>query len=124
MISSDDACLQCTARPTHSFVHLPNCPYRFLVMPQEDRRAAHKQASERFAQYLDEEHVSLGITHRSLWRECRDAIERKAPAETDILDENDRRRILDDLVKKLIKVVLHFNPCILSMSIHLLERCA
>lgn len=79
--------------------------------PQEDRRAAHKQASERFAQFLDEEYVSLGITHRSLWRETRDAIERKAPAETDILDENDRRRILDDLVKKLIKVCAPIACC-------------
>lgn len=71
---------------------------------QEDRRAAQKQASQRFAEFLDEEYVSLGITFRTLWRDARDAIERKAPAETDILEDSDRRRTLDELVSKLIKV--------------------
>lgn len=71
---------------------------------QEDRRAAQKQASLRFIEFLDEEYVSLGITFRTMWRDARDAIERKAPAETDILEDNDRRRVLDDLVLKLIKV--------------------
>lgn len=81
-------------------------PSWYVGALQEDRRAAQKAASERFAQFLDEEYVSLGITHRTLWRDTRDAIERKAPAETDILEEGDRRRILDDLVKKLMKVLV------------------
>lgn len=71
---------------------------------QEDRRAAQKQASARFAEFLDEEYVSLGITFRTIWRDARDAIERKAPAETDVLEDNDRRRLVDELVSKLGKV--------------------
>ena len=71
---------------------------------QEDRRAAQKQASVRFAEFLDEEHVSLGITFRTTWRDARDVIERKAPAETDVLEDNDRRRLVDELVSKLGKV--------------------
>lgn len=71
--------------------------------PQEDRRAAQKAASERFAEFLDEEYLSLGITFRTTWRDARDVIERKAPAETDVLEDNDRRRLLDDLVSKLAK---------------------
>ena len=79
---------------------------------QEDRRAAQKQASARFAEFLDEEHVSLGITFRTTWRDARDAIARKAPAETDVLEDNDRRRLVDELVSKLAKVRL---PLLLSL---------
>lgn len=79
------------------FIHHPS---------QEDRRAAQKQASARFAEFLDEEYVSLGITFRTTWRDARDAIERKAPAETDVLEDNDRRRLVDELVSKLGKVRL------------------
>lgn len=48
--------------------------------------------------------MSLGITFRTTWRDARDAIERKAPAETDVLEDNDRRRLVDELVSKLGKV--------------------
>lgn len=60
-------------------------------------------ASERFVEFLDEEYLSLGITFRTSWRDARDTIERKAPAETDVLEDSDRRRLLDDLVSKLGK---------------------
>lgn len=73
------------------------------TIPQEDRRAAQKVASERFVEFLDEEYLSLGITFRTTWRDARDAIERKAPAEMDVLEDSDRRRLLDDLVTKLGK---------------------
>lgn len=62
-----------------------------------------KQASVRFAEFLEDEHVSMGITFRTSWRDARDTIERKAPAETDVLEDNDRRRLLDELISKLIK---------------------
>ncbi|CAM9486636.1 unnamed protein product, partial [Ectocarpus sp. 13 AM-2016] len=70
---------------------------------KEDRRAAQKLASERFVEFLEEEYLSLGITFRTTWRDSRDVIERKAPAETDVLEDSDRRRLLDDLVTKLCK---------------------
>lgn len=54
-------------------------------------------------EFLNEEYLSLGITFRTTWRDSRDAIERKAPAETDVLEDSDRRRLLDDLVTKLCK---------------------
>lgn len=81
------------------------------VIIQEDRRAAQKLAAERFAEWLEDEQVTLGVTFRSVWRDVRDAVERKAPADTDVLEENDRRRILDDLVKKLIKVGQYSSVC-------------
>lgn len=79
-----------------------------LLSTQEDRRAAQKHAAGRFSEFLDEEYVSLGITFRTTWRDARDAVERKAPAETDVLEDNERRRILDELVSKLMKV--HDSP--------------
>lgn len=54
-------------------------------------------------EFLDDEYLSLGITFRTTWRDARDAIERKAPAETDVLEDSDRRRLLDDLVTRLGK---------------------
>ena len=71
-------------------VHIALCSDRLCDLrppSQEDRRAAQKKASERFVEFLDEEYVSLGITHRSIWRDVRDSMERKAPGETDVLDD-------------------------------------
>ncbi|CAM9130632.1 unnamed protein product, partial [Choristocarpus tenellus] len=70
---------------------------------KEDRRAAQKQASDSFRDFLAEEYLAMGITFRTQWRDARDAVERKAPTDTDILEESDKRRILQDLVHKLIK---------------------
>lgn len=80
------------------------CSRRFLFV-QEDRRAAQKKAAEKFVEFLDDEYVSLGITYRTIWRDVRDSIDRKAPAETDVLDDPDRRRLFDNLIGKLIKVI-------------------
>ena len=71
-------------------MHIALCSDRLCDLrppSQEDRRAAQKKASERFVEFLDEEYVSLGITHRSIWRDVRDSMERKAPGETDVLDD-------------------------------------
>lgn len=78
--------------------------FLFSKIKQEDRRAAQKAAAERFADWLEDEHLSLGLTFRSVWRDVRDAIERKAPADTDVLEETDRRKLVDEMVKKLVKV--------------------